>query len=217
MGRAIREMVGNREQWVRVLGGARPSDSSSSRSSSADGPRGRMRTDLSIHRVAHGLTILWLDAIIGWAEREEARDLRAELHARPSPCSSTARSCGERPRHGRRWVVLDIGETLIDETRIWSTWADVLGVPRFTLHAVIGGVAAQGGDHRDAFALLGIDDWQAHEPQVQARYGGFRREDLYPTPCRRSRAASRGLGVAVIGNQPASRTASSAPSASTPT
>jgi HAD superfamily hydrolase (TIGR01549 family) len=109
--------------------------------------------------------------------------------------------------HGRRWVVLDIGETLIDETRIWSTWADVLGVPRFTLLGVIGGVAAQGGDHRDAFALLGIDDWQAHEPQVQARYGGFRREDLYADALPALRALEQaGLGVAVIGNQPASRT-----------
>lgn len=32
----------------------------------------------------------------------------------------------------RRWVALDIGETLIDETRVWGTWAEVLGVPRLT-------------------------------------------------------------------------------------
>jgi AcrR family transcriptional regulator len=81
MGRAIREMVGNREQWVRVLGG-RPTLGQLILPIVERGrASGRMRTDLSIHRVAHGLTILWLDAIIGWAEREEARDLRAELHA----------------------------------------------------------------------------------------------------------------------------------------
>jgi len=26
-------------------------------------------------------------------------------------------------------LCLDVGETLIDETRVWSTWADLLGVP----------------------------------------------------------------------------------------
>jgi TetR/AcrR family transcriptional regulator, cholesterol catabolism regulator len=79
MGRAIREMVGNREQWVHVLG-ERPTLGQLilpivERGRSA----GTVRRDLSVHRVAHGLTILWLDAIIGWAEREAARDLRAEL------------------------------------------------------------------------------------------------------------------------------------------
>jgi HAD superfamily hydrolase (TIGR01549 family) len=106
-----------------------------------------------------------------------------------------------------RWVVLDIGETLIDETRIWSLWADVLGIPRFTLHAVIGGVAVRGGDHRDAFAVLGAEDWSEREPEVQTAYGGFRSDDLYPDALP-SIAALRdtGVGVAVIGNQPASRT-----------
>jgi FMN phosphatase YigB (HAD superfamily) len=108
----------------------------------------------------------------------------------------------------RRWVVLDIGETLIDETRIWSTWADVLGLPRFTLHGVIGGVVTRGGDHRDAFAVLGIDDWRSREPDVQSAYGGFRAPDLYPDAIGSITALrAAGLGVAVIGNQPASRTA----------
>jgi HAD superfamily hydrolase (TIGR01549 family) len=106
----------------------------------------------------------------------------------------------------RRWVVLDIGETLIDETRIWSTWADVLGLPRFTLHGVIGGMAALGGDHRDAFALLGVHDWRSREPDVQSAYGGFRSTDLYPDALAAIAALrAAGLGVAVIGNQPASR------------
>jgi hypothetical protein len=38
-----------------------------------------------------------------------------------------------------RWVVLDVGETLIDETRIFRTWAEVFGIPQFTLMAVLGG------------------------------------------------------------------------------
>ena len=32
-----------------------------------------------------------------------------------------------------RAVFLDVGETLVDETRNWEAWADFLDVPRFTL------------------------------------------------------------------------------------
>lgn len=107
---------------------------------------------------------------------------------------------------GRRWVVLDVGEVLVDETRVWSTWADVLGVPRFTFLAVLGGAIAAGGDHREAFTLLGVDDWAAREPEVQGAYGGFAATDLYPDalPALAAMRAA-GLGVAVIGNQPARR------------
>jgi len=109
---------------------------------------------------------------------------------------------------GRRWCCLDIGEVLIDETRVWSVWADVLGVPAFTLMAAIGGAVVRGGDHRDAFALLGAPDWAERQEAFEARYGGFRAEDLYPdalTALAALRAA--GFGVAIMGNQPASRSA----------
>ena len=59
------------------------------------------------------------------------------------------------------WVCLDVGECLVDETRVWGTWADVLGVPRFTFAAVLGGMIARGGDHLDVFATLGRPDWRA--------------------------------------------------------
>ena len=42
------------------------------------------------------------------------------------------------------WVVLDVGEVLVDETRVWATWADVLSVPAFTLMATIGAAVAAG-------------------------------------------------------------------------
>ncbi len=104
------------------------------------------------------------------------------------------------------WICLDIGETLIDETRIWSTWADVLGIPRFTFMGVLGAVVAAGGDHRDAFPLFGVEDWAAREVEVQAAYGGFTSADLYPDALA-SLAALRAGGrkVAVIGNQPVVR------------
>jgi FMN phosphatase YigB (HAD superfamily) len=107
-----------------------------------------------------------------------------------------------------RWVCLDVGETLIDETRAWSTWADVLGIPRLTFLAALGMAIARGGDYRDVFPLVGADDWRARVPEVERAYGGFRPVDLYPDALR-SIAGLRAAGyrVSVIANQPASRTA----------
>jgi len=35
-------------------------------------------------------------------------------------------------------VFLDVGETLLDETRMWSEWADWLGVSHLTMMAALG-------------------------------------------------------------------------------
>lgn len=108
----------------------------------------------------------------------------------------------------RRWFCFDIGEVLVDETRVWSTWADVLEIPRFTFMAVLGAAIAQGRDHQATFLRLGVRDWRRHEPAVQAAFGGIQAVDLYPDALPALRALSqRGYGVAVIGNQPASREA----------
>ena len=106
----------------------------------------------------------------------------------------------------QRWVCFDVGEVLIDETRIWSTWADVLGVPRFTFLAAIGAAVAAGGDHADVFAVLGIEDWRDREDEVQQAYGGFCADDLYPDVLPTlSGFHAAGFGVAVVANQPARR------------
>ena len=107
-----------------------------------------------------------------------------------------------------RWVCLDVGETLIDETRIWSAWADTLGVPRLTFMAAFGAAIERGAPYSGVFDLIGTDDWQRHSPAVQARHGGFRREDLYPDalPAIAGLRAA-GYRVSVLANQPASRTA----------
>lgn len=105
----------------------------------------------------------------------------------------------------RRWVCFDIGEVLVDETRVWSTWADVIGVPRFTLMALIGGAIATGGSHLDAFGRLGVR-WQDFSDEVQERFGGIQAVDLYPDALPALAALSvAGYGVAVTGNQPARR------------
>ena len=107
-----------------------------------------------------------------------------------------------------RWVILDVGETLIDETRVWSLWADLLRIPRLTFMAAFGATLAFGGEHRDTFDRFGGTDWLARWPEHEALYGGFQAGDLYPDALA-GIAALRAAGyrVAVIGNQPAIRTA----------
>ena len=106
-----------------------------------------------------------------------------------------------------RWVCLDVGETLIDETRIWGIWADQLGIPRLTFMAAFGAAVARGGEHYDVFRIVERPDWREHLPAVIAAYGGFQERDLYPDarPCL---AALRGAGyqIALVANQPAERT-----------
>jgi HAD superfamily hydrolase (TIGR01662 family) len=109
-----------------------------------------------------------------------------------------------------RWVCLDVGETLIDETRIWSVWADVVGIPRLTLMAALGAMIARGSEHSSVFGVFGLEEheWRALMPQVEARYGGFQERDLYPD-AREALAVlpEAGYRVAVLANQPARRTA----------
>ena len=106
----------------------------------------------------------------------------------------------------KRWVCLDVGETLIDETRIWSLWADELGVPRLTFLAALGAVIARGGEHRDVFPIFGADDWQLRMPAVESAYGSFTLEDLYPDALRAIEVLRlAGYRLSIVANQPASR------------
>jgi len=103
------------------------------------------------------------------------------------------------------WVVFDVGETIVDETRMWHEWADVLGVPRFSMAAAVGAVIALGHDHREAFDFVaaGVD-----RRAVLARSGRppparIEPGDLYPD-VRGALAALRasGIRVGIVGNQP---------------
>ena len=53
-----------------------------------------------------------------------------------------------------RSVFFDVGETIVDETREYETWADWLGVPRHTFSAVFGAVIARGQDYREVFQVF---------------------------------------------------------------
>jgi HAD superfamily hydrolase (TIGR01549 family) len=106
-------------------------------------------------------------------------------------------------------VVLDVGEVLIDETRVWSVWADLLGVSPGTLLAVLGAAIAQGGDHRDALPHVAPNvDWTSLEEDHEVRYGGFRTEDLYADVVPALTALrAHGWRVVLAGNQPERRAA----------
>ena len=112
------------------------------------------------------------------------------------------------PETSERWVCLDVGETLIDETRIWSIWADELRIPRLTLFAAIGAVIAREGEHRDIFQIFGVDDWPMRIEAVESLYGGFQPHDLYPDALRALEGLrAGGHRLAVLANQPAARSA----------
>lgn len=110
------------------------------------------------------------------------------------------------PDPSTRWVCLDVGETLIDETRIWSIWAAELRIPRLTLFAAIGAVVAREGEHRDIFEIFGIDDWRTRVAAVEAGYGGFQPDDLYPDALSSIEGLrTAGYRLAIVANQPAAR------------
>jgi FMN phosphatase YigB (HAD superfamily) len=122
----------------------------------------------------------------------------------PSTDGSTRRPAGQVPL---RAVVLDVGETLVDETRAFGAWADWIGVPRLTFGAVLGAVIERGGDHREVFGhfVPGFD--LARERGRRAAAGvpeSFHEKDLYPDarPCL-SALRDQGLFVGIAGNQPA--------------
>jgi HAD superfamily hydrolase (TIGR01509 family) len=93
------------------------------------------------------------------------------------------------------WVVLDLGETLVDETRSWARHADHLGVPHLTFFGVLGAVIAGRRDHREVFDHFPAEgDPPAWSVETQ---------DLYDDalPCLLA-LRERGYPVAVMANQP---------------
>jgi HAD superfamily hydrolase (TIGR01549 family) len=109
---------------------------------------------------------------------------------------------------GERWVVLDVGETIINESRIWRAWADELGIPQMTFMSVFGAIVARGQGYPDIVDYFAVDDWREHREAVESTLGGFKPEDLYPDVLASlDGLRERGYRVAVIGNQPAERKA----------
>jgi HAD superfamily hydrolase (TIGR01549 family) len=90
-------------------------------------------------------------------------------------------------------VFFDLGETLVDETRLWTAVAEAVGIPAFTFFAVAGALIERGvRDHRRIFDELEV------EP---ASVGAFEKGDFYPDalPCLETLRAA-GYVVGVVGN-----------------
>jgi HAD superfamily hydrolase (TIGR01662 family) len=106
-----------------------------------------------------------------------------------------------------RAVVFDVGETLINETTEYGTWADWLGIPRHTFSAMFGAVIARGDDYRQTFQHFrpGFDLAVERLRREQADFAEhFDERDLYPD-ARSCLEKLRQLGflVGVAGNQTA--------------
>lgn len=103
-----------------------------------------------------------------------------------------------------RAVVLDVGETLIDERGMWQRWADWLGVPRARFLEALAGVIERGEHHRRVFELFrpGLDVAAAEAGRrASGDEPGFWGEDFHSDalPCLRE-LKRRGLRVGIVGN-----------------
>jgi HAD superfamily hydrolase (TIGR01549 family) len=104
-------------------------------------------------------------------------------------------------------VFFDVGETIVDESREYGTWADWLGVPRHTFSAVMGAVIARGMDYREAFQVFRPGFSLSDERDRRAAAGqpeSFGEENLYPDarPCLAG-LREQGMLVGLAGNQTA--------------
>jgi HAD superfamily hydrolase (TIGR01549 family) len=121
-----------------------------------------------------------------------ARSARIDVHGPTLECMIKA-------------VVFDVGETLVDDTRFWRSWADWLGIPSHTMSALVGAVTVLGRDNADAIHLArpGVDLHAEYEAREAAGLGEHLEEsDLYPD-VRPTLAALRdhGVWIGVAGNQ----------------
>jgi HAD superfamily hydrolase (TIGR01549 family) len=105
-----------------------------------------------------------------------------------------------------RAVCFDVGETLIDETRHWTEWAEFLGVPAMTLFTAIGVIMERGESFQRIFDIFkpGLDAASARRLRAESGWTyNFTLADLYPDaiPCLTT-LRERGYKVLIAGNQP---------------
>lgn len=103
-------------------------------------------------------------------------------------------------------VFFDLGETLIDERRMWREWAHYLGVPEQDFLTAFDDTIARGEHHRRVFDRfrVGFDFEAARRERLENGTAyAFRREDLYPdaAPCL-SILRKLGYFIVIAGNQP---------------
>lgn len=95
-----------------------------------------------------------------------------------------------------RAIVFDVGETLVDETRLWAEQAEHAGVTPLSFFAMLGALIERGEDHRLIWAELNVQP-PREPPRIEPA-------DLYPDAiaCIET-ARSTGKIVGIAGNQPA--------------
>ena len=92
--------------------------------------------------------------------------------------------------------MFDVGETLVDETGMWTGLAQLAGLTPFTVCGVVGALIALGRDHNELWDVVGVD-----RPEFGVDPG---QRDLYPDALECVAAVRRaGLAVGIAGNQPA--------------
>ena len=105
-----------------------------------------------------------------------------------------------------RAIFFDVGETLVDETRQWSLWADWLDVPRLTFLAAFGSVLERGEDHRRVFDYFapGADlDQLARDREAAGAGYQIEVRDLYPDALPMlAKLRKQGYFIGIAGNQP---------------
>jgi len=105
-----------------------------------------------------------------------------------------------------RAIFFDVGETLIDETRLLHGWADTMGVDRAEFLAVLDDIIAKGESYRGVFERLRPGfDVRAAAAERKASGTDFKIEarDLYADarPCL-AELTQDGWFVGIAGNQP---------------
>ena len=102
--------------------------------------------------------------------------------------------------------MFDVGETLVDENRLWLEWADWLGIEPLTFLGVLGAVIERGGDHLEPFRILRPDLDLRTLRRERAAAGvpdRITRDDLYPDAVGALLGLrDAGYRVGVAGNQP---------------
>jgi HAD superfamily hydrolase (TIGR01549 family) len=105
-------------------------------------------------------------------------------------------------------VCFDVGETLVDEARLWRGWASYLGVSSTSFFSALDEIIESNQHHRAVFERFrpGLD--LAAARRERAAYGDddlFNASDLYPDawPCLNS-LRKRGYKIGIAGNQPCS-------------
>jgi FMN phosphatase YigB (HAD superfamily) len=103
-------------------------------------------------------------------------------------------------------IFFDVGETLVNEARLWNGWATYLGVPAEIFDAALAEVIARGEHHRNVFERFRPGFDLASARQERSRCGVsdiFEARDIYPDalPCLR-RLRELGYIVGIAGNQP---------------